>query len=68
MLVQCHFVYWDWVWGSHNSGFRGVHVFPLLSAGSVWSQLLLEVGHAVKAPVGTSMNGSLPYPLLFYLF
>lgn len=61
------FAYWGWAWGSHNGGFRGVHVFPFLSAQSVWPQLLLEVGPAVKTPVGTSMNSSLPYTLLFYL-
>lgn len=67
MLIQCHFAYWGWAWGSHNGGFRGVRVFPFLSAQSLWPQLLPEVGSAVKTPVGTSMNSSLPYTLLFYL-
>lgn len=70
VLIWCHVVCWGWVWGSPNGGFRGVHVFPLLSAPSVWPQLLLEVGPAVETPVSTSVNGSLPsstFPLLAWL-
>lgn len=29
-------------WGSPNSGFRGIHVFPFLFAQSVWPPLLLR--------------------------
>lgn len=60
MLIWCNVVCWGWVWGSRNGGFRGVHVFPLLSAQSVWPQLLLGVRPAVKILVNTPMNGSLP--------